>query len=78
MKPECSLQCSQKPPTGPYSEPDQSSPYQHPICISEIHLIVSTHLRLGLPSGLFPSGFLTNILYAVFFAFMYTSYIYIL
>jgi hypothetical protein len=25
---------------------------------------LSTHLRLGLPSGLFPSGFPTNILYA--------------
>jgi hypothetical protein len=27
-----------------------------------------THLRLGLPSGLFPSGFQTNILYAFLFA----------
>jgi hypothetical protein len=27
-------------------------------------LILSTHLRLGLPSGIFPSGFPTNILYA--------------
>jgi hypothetical protein len=25
---------------------------------------LSTHLRLGLPSGFFPSGFPTNILYA--------------
>jgi hypothetical protein len=25
---------------------------------------LSTHLRLGLPSGLFPSGFPTNILYS--------------
>jgi hypothetical protein len=25
---------------------------------------LSTHLRLGLPSGLFPSSFPTNILYA--------------
>jgi hypothetical protein len=25
---------------------------------------LSTHLRLGLPSGLFPSGFPTNLLYA--------------
>jgi hypothetical protein len=25
---------------------------------------LSTHLRLGLPSGLYPSGFPTNILYA--------------
>jgi hypothetical protein len=31
-------------------------------------LILSTHLRLGLPSGLFPSGFPTNILYALLFS----------
>jgi hypothetical protein len=30
-------------------------------------LILSTHLRLGLPSGIFPSGFPTNNLYAVLF-----------
>jgi hypothetical protein len=29
---------------------------------------LSTHLRLGLPSGLFPSGFPTNILYAFLFS----------
>ena len=29
----------------------------------EIHLILSTHLRLGLPSGLFPSGFPIKTLY---------------
>jgi hypothetical protein len=28
---------------------------------------LSTHLRLGLPSGLFPSGIPTNILFAVLF-----------
>jgi hypothetical protein len=27
---------------------------------------LSTHLRLGLPSGLFPSGFPTNILFSPF------------
>jgi hypothetical protein len=31
-------------------------------------LILSTHLRLGLPSGLFPSCFPTNTLYAFLFA----------
>jgi hypothetical protein len=30
-------------------------------------IIMSTHLRLGLPGGLFPSGFPTNILYAFLF-----------
>ncbi|PNF43097.1 hypothetical protein B7P43_G02301, partial [Cryptotermes secundus] len=40
----------------------QSTP-PHPISIRSI-LILSTHLRLGLPSGLLPSLFPTNILYA--------------
>jgi hypothetical protein len=31
-------------------------------------LILSTNLRLGFPSGLFPSGFPTNILYAYLFS----------
>jgi hypothetical protein len=30
--------------------------------------ILSTHLRLGLPSGPFPSGFPTNLLYAFLFS----------
>jgi hypothetical protein len=36
----------------------------HPISTKSI-LILSTRLRLGLPSGLFPSGFPTNNLHAV-------------
>jgi hypothetical protein len=40
----------------------QSIP-SHPISLRSI-LLLSTHLRLGLPSGLYPSGFPTNILYA--------------
>jgi len=39
------------------------SPYPHPTSWRSI-LILSTHLCLGLPSGLFPSGFPTKTLYA--------------
>jgi hypothetical protein len=39
----------------------------HPISLRSI-LILFTHLCLGLPSGLFPFGFPTNILYALLFA----------
>jgi hypothetical protein len=62
MDPEGSLPSSQEPSTGPYPQPDQSSPY-HPISVGSM-LILYTHLHLCLPSGLFPSGFPTNILYA--------------
>ena len=45
----------------PWASPIQSI-YPHPTSWRSI-LILSTHLRLSLPSGLFPSGFLTKILY---------------
>jgi hypothetical protein len=35
---------------------------------------LSTHLRLGVPSELFPSGFPTNILYAFTFYPVHTTY----
>jgi len=44
-----------------WASPIQST-YPHPISRRSI-LILSTHLRLGLPSGLFPSGFPTKTLY---------------
>ena len=44
-----------------WASPIQSI-YPHPTSWKSI-LIVSTHLRLGLPSGLFPSGFPTKTLY---------------
>jgi hypothetical protein len=59
---EGSLPCSQEPSTGPYPEPDQFNP-SDPIPLGFI-LILSTHLRLDTPSGLFHFGYPTNILYA--------------
>ena len=47
----------------PYRQPDQSSPCPQPTSWRFI-LILSFHLSLGLPSGLFPSGFPTKTLYA--------------
>ena len=44
-----------------WTSPIQST-YPHPTSWRSI-LILSTHLRLGLPSGLFPSGFPTKTLY---------------
>jgi hypothetical protein len=66
IEPESSLPCSQEPPIGPYPEPDKSNPC-HPIPLRFI-LILFTHLRLGHSSGLYPSGFPTNILYAFLFS----------
>jgi len=60
MEPECSLPHSQVPATCPYT--DQPSPMP-PVPLLEDVLILSSHLLLGLPSGLFPSGFTTKTLY---------------
>jgi hypothetical protein len=50
IQPECSLLCSQEPAIGPYL---QSTPF-YTICLRS-SLILSSHLRLGLPNGLSPS-----------------------
>jgi len=57
MKPASSLPHLQLPDNCPYPEPDRSSPYPpHPTSWRFI-LILSSQLRLGLPSGLIPSSF---------------------
>ena len=48
--------------TQPIIEMSIQSIYPHPTSCRSI-LIFSTHLRLGLPSGLLPSGFPSNTLY---------------
>jgi len=63
MEPEGSSPHSQVPATCPYPEPARSSPYPlHPTSWRSI-LILSSHLRLGLPNGLFPITFPHQTLY---------------
>ena len=63
MEPEGSLPQQQVPATCPYPEPARSSPYPHIPLPEDTSLILFCHLGLGLPSGLFPSGFHTKTLY---------------
>ena len=63
MEAEDSLPHTQQPATCPSPEPDQSSPCPHPTSLKPI-LILSSHLRLRLSSGLLHSGNLTKTLYA--------------
>jgi len=62
MGPEGSLPHLQVPATCPCPEPDRSSLCPQPTSRRSI-FILSSHLRLGLPGGLFPSGFPTKTLY---------------
>jgi hypothetical protein len=56
MKPRGSLPHSQEPATCPYPVPDRFSTCAPPTFRKSI-LIISSHLRVGLPSGSFPQVF---------------------
>ena len=53
-KPKVRYHIHKRPVTCPFLDPHHSSPFHHPTSWRSI-LILSSHLRLGLPSGLFPS-----------------------
>ena len=63
MEPEGSLPNSQEPISCPYPEPDQSNPCPQCHFLKTHFNIKPPHLCLGLPRGLFPTGFPTKTLY---------------
>jgi len=62
MKPKRSLLFLKEQTNCPGSDPDQSNPYAYPTSWRYI-LILTSYLRLGLPSGLFPPVFPIQNLY---------------
>jgi hypothetical protein len=58
MEREVSLLSSQEPFTGPYREPDESSP--HPHNLFKIRFLLYPPIYICLPSGL-PFGFLSTV-----------------
>jgi hypothetical protein len=65
-EPEDSLPYSQEPSSGPI--PSQiNSASTTSIHVSKVHFNIFSHLRLGILTGLFPTGLPTRILYAFLF-----------
>jgi hypothetical protein len=64
-EPEGLSPCSQQPATGPYPEPNESILHASQSVSLRSILIPSSYLRLGLPSGIFPSEFPTKTLYTL-------------
>jgi len=73
MESESSLPRSQAPATCPFPAPARSNPYPQHITSWRSILILSSHLSVGLPSRLFPSGFPTKTLYKPFFSLILTT-----
>jgi hypothetical protein len=71
METEGSLPCSQESPIGPPPDSDAS----HPVTLRSI-LMLYSHLRLGLPTGLFPSGFSAKIMCALLISLMCATYLF--
>jgi len=74
MELEGSLQCSKQPLIVLYPEPHEVSLHLFtPISLRSFS-ILSSNLRLGLPSGLFPSGFRTAIFYVLLISSMRATF----
>jgi len=56
MEPEGALLHSQVAATSPYPKPDQSNPCTTILLPEKFILLLSSHLRLGLTGGIFPSS----------------------
>jgi hypothetical protein len=74
MEPESSLTNSQMPATCSYPQTDLPSPYPHILLPENPSLILSSQLRLGLPSDLFPPGVPTETLYVPLLSHIRSTY----
>jgi hypothetical protein len=63
----CSLLCLQESATGPYPDSGESGPHPH-IILFQINFNIILPSSQGLPSCLYPSSFLSKILYAFLFS----------